>query len=273
VHGKRTAFSANPSIDCADGGDSLSQTTMIAAFRKLRPAKVRTALRRRWFEQRMSRLPLAPVDGLVRLGSDYGGWVVPESWVDADWTCYCIGAGGDITFDLALARDRRALVRCFDPDEDYIRRAQADAAAEARFTTHQLAIASADGPIRMQRTHIAGSRSLSPADLYDTRDYVEVPGRTVRSLMDELGDSTVELLKLDIEGGEYDLLDDLRLAELGVRVFCTQLHHTASVRRARSLIAGIRAQGYRLVASVPAVKLTFVREAGPTAARPVQECR
>jgi hypothetical protein len=117
--------------------------------------------------------------------------------------------------------------------------------------------------MRMQRTHIPGSRSLSPADLYDTSDYVEVRGRTVRSLMDELGDPRVELLKLDIEGGEYDLLSELKLAELGVRVFCTQLHHTASVRQASELIARVRGEGFLLVASIPAVKLTFVREPGP----------
>jgi FkbM family methyltransferase len=232
-----------------------------AAIHKLRPAKVQTALRRRWFEQRMSRLALVPMNGLVSLGSShYGAWVVPESLIGAGWTCYCVGAGGDVTFDLDLVRKRGALVRCFDPDDDYIRRAQAAGAAQPRFSTHQVAIAPVDGPIRMQRTHIIGSRSVSPADLYDTRDYVVVPGRTIRSLMHDLGDRSVELLKLDVEGGEYDLLDDLDLAGLGVRVFCTQLHHAASVRQARALVARIQNAGYHLVANVPAVKLTFVRE-------------
>ncbi len=52
----------------------------------------------------------------------------------------------------------------------------------------------------MQRTHIPGSRSLSPVHLYDTEDYVEVPGRSLRSLMEEFGDDSVELLKVDVEG-------------------------------------------------------------------------
>jgi hypothetical protein len=43
-------------------------------------------------------------------------------------------------------------------------------------------------------------------------------------------------------------------------VFCTQLHHAASVRQARALVARIQNAGYHLVANVPAVKLTFVRE-------------
>jgi hypothetical protein len=96
--------------------------------------------------------------------------------------------------------------------------------------------------------------------LYDSRDYVEVPGRTLPSLARELGDERIELLKLDIEGGEYELLPRLDLAALGVRVFCTQLHHNGSVGQARGLISRLREQGFRPVAIRPTIKLTFIRD-------------
>ena len=233
---------------------------MTSTLRKLRPAKIRTALRRRWFEYRLNRLKLEPVRGLEQLGSDYGGWVIPAEAIGENWTCYCVGAGGDISFDSELIQRYRAVVRCFDPDEDYVRRAQAAGERLPGFSCHQVAVAAGDGPLRMQRTHIPDSRSLSPADLYDTRDYVQVQGRTLSSLMKELGDQQTQLLKLDIEGGEYDVVPTLDLTGMGVQVFCTQLHHTASVRRARELIAAVRAQGFRLVGCKPAVKLTFLRD-------------
>jgi hypothetical protein len=47
---------------------------------------------------------------------------------------------------------------------------------------------------------------------------------------------------------------------LGVRVFATQLRHTASVRAQRSLIELVRAQGYQPVAVRPVLKVTFLRE-------------
>ena len=100
---------------------------------------------------------------------------------------------------------------------------------------------------------------MSPVGLYDSKSYVEFDGRTLPSLMAELGDTRVELLKLDVEGGEYDVIPGLDLRALGVEVFATQFHHVASVARARALVATLAAQGYEPVACFPAVKITFVR--------------
>jgi FkbM family methyltransferase len=225
----------------------------------LRPAKISSAVRRRWFEREVPRLEFAPADGLVDLGSAYGGWILPVELIDASWTCYMVGAGGDVSTDLELCRRYGALVRSFDAVPDYVRRAEVQAEGEPRFSAHHAAIATADGPIRMQRTHDQSSNSVSAAQLYDTRDFIELPGRTLQSLMSELGDQRVELLKLDIEGSEYQVVPTLDLRALGVKVFAVQLHHTGSVRDARKLIAGLGAQGYSPVGCRPTVKLTFVR--------------
>jgi hypothetical protein len=111
----------------------------------------------------------------------------------------------------------------------------------------------------MQLTHDPNSESVSPVGLYDSKSYVEFEGRTLPSLMAELGDTQIELLKLDVEGGEYDLIPGLDLRALGVQVFATQLHHVASIARARSLVAGLAAQGFEPVACCTVVKLAFVR--------------
>lgn len=227
---------------------------------KLRPAKIRSALKRRWFERMVPRLDLTPMPGLVDVGTAYGGWTIPVDLVTADWTCWCIGAGGDITFDLQLL-DRGALVRAFEPAPLYVEHAREQAAGRDRFTAQQVAIATEDGPLRLQISHHEGSSSVSSANLYDTEDsFIEVPGRTLASLKAELGDARVDLLKLDIEGAEYDVMKGVDLQALGVSVFSTQLHHTGSVADARALIADVQRQGYALVACRPVIKLTFVRK-------------
>ena len=62
------------------------------------------------------------------------------------------------------------------PFTGYIERALADAHGDPRLTAHQAAIATADGPIRMQMTHDPGSESVSPAGLYDSHELRRVPG-------------------------------------------------------------------------------------------------
>lgn len=232
-------------------------------LRKLRPAKVRGALYRRAFERVLSRTRLQGRRDhdleLADLGSPYGGWTVPERLIEAGWTCYTVGAGGDISFDLALIERHGVTVRAFDAVEQYVLQSRETAKGEPRFSAHHAAIALADGPLRMQVTHDRQSRSVSSAGLYESHEYVELPGRTLGSLAAELGDARIDLLKLDIEGGEYELIPSLDLRALGVAVFCTQLHHTASIGSARALVAGLRERGYEPVACRPAVKLTFVR--------------
>ena len=160
---------------------------------KLRPAKVRAALYRRAFERTLSRTALKPAPGLTDLGSSYGGWTVPEGLIGSGWTCYTVGVGGDISFDLALIERHRATVRAFDAVEEYVREAEATAAGEPRFSAHHAAIALADGPLRMQVTHDAQSRSVSSAGLYKSEDFVELPGRTVSSLMADSSGTTTSI--------------------------------------------------------------------------------
>jgi FkbM family methyltransferase len=226
----------------------------------LRPAKVRSAIRRRWFEQRLARVKIAPGPPILSLGTVYGGWKIPDGIVGPDSICYCVGAGGDISFDLELIHRFGATVRCFDPVQAFERTALEQAAGEERFTFLRAAITERDGPLRMQMHHEAVSESVSAAGLYDSSAWVEVPGRTVPSVMRELGDDRIDLLKLDVEGAEYELMPTLDLASLGVRVFATQLHHTGSVRDALRLIDSLREQGFALVAQRPTVKLTFLRD-------------
>jgi len=227
---------------------------------RLRPAKVRSALRRRWFERRLGSLPLAPGLPVVSLGTAYGGWMIPDGVLRDGAVCYCVGAGADISFDLELIARYGAVVRAIDPVARYEELALERAADEPNFSFRRAALAAVDGPLRMQVHHQTGSESVSAAGLYDSDSWVAADGLTLPSLMQEFGDAHIDLLKLDVEGAEYELLPQIDLRGLGVRIFATQLHHVQGVRQARQLIETVEAQGFSLVAERPVVKVTFLRD-------------
>jgi len=229
---------------------------------KLRPGKVRSALARRWFERELGRTPLSGRGEPVALGTPYGGWMAPAALIQPGWICYCIGAGADISFDLELIERFDVRVQSVEPVEHYVRAARAAAAAageEPRFAAYRAAIATTDGPLRMQRTHNPEGHALSSANLFETHEFEEVPGRTLASLARELGHPRIDLLKLDIEGGEYDVIPALDLEALQIKALAVQLHHNRGVSAARRLIAQLDARGFEPVAIKPAVKLTFAR--------------
>jgi FkbM family methyltransferase len=205
----------------------------------------------------MPRLPRVDVAGVADVGTPYGGYMLPTDHMGRGWLCYCVGTGADISFELELIRRWDALVRSFEAVPHFVEHLADLVAGEPRLTLEHAALAGSDRPLRMQITHVPGSQSVSAADLYDGDTYVEVPGRTLQSLMTEHGDSQLDLLKMDVEGLEYELLPTLDLNSLGVKVVCVQLHHNATVRRAKRLVALLKTVGYELVACRPTVKLTF----------------
>jgi FkbM family methyltransferase len=224
----------------------------------LRPRKVRRATHRRWFERRARHVALAPAPGGIELlGSSYGGWLMPVGLLGENWLCYSVGAGGDVSFDLELIRRYGARVRSFDAVRAFVDEALAQADGEPCFSAHHAAIATSDGPLRMQLSHDPRSRSVSSAGLYDSSEFEVLPGRTINSLMGELGDEHIDLLKLDIEGAEYEVVPTLDLERLGVQIFGVQLHHCGSVAQARGLVARVRGCGYEPVAIRPVLRVAF----------------
>jgi FkbM family methyltransferase len=225
---------------------------------KVRPAKVRSAVRRRWFERQLGRTELTGAGQPIHLGSAYGGWMVPAALIRPGWTCYSVGVGGDVTFDAELIRRFGGRVRAFDPVREYVDFAAQEIGREPRFSVDRAAIAERDGPIQMQSTHYPGSKAVSAAALFDTTHWQAFPGRSLPSLMAEFSDERIDLLKMDTEGTEYGLLPSLDLPALGIKVLAVCFHHSGSVGQARELLGYLSSLDYEAVAMCPVVKITLV---------------
>ena len=75
-----------------------------------------TALRNR-LVRRVLRIACrtVPYPHLERVGSTYGGWVIPTDRLRRGDVCYCAGSGEDISFDLELATRFSCEVYSIDP--------------------------------------------------------------------------------------------------------------------------------------------------------------
>src|SRR5262245_9088518 len=71
---------------------------------------------RRIDQMRVARhAPVRARSGLIRLGTEYGGYVLPESLPQANWICYSGGIGEDASFELELISRYGCEVVGFDP--------------------------------------------------------------------------------------------------------------------------------------------------------------
>jgi FkbM family methyltransferase len=180
-----------------------------------------------------------------RLGTDYGGWSVPAQLVGPDWVVYCLGAGNDVSFETELIRLAGCEVFSFDPTDASA--AHVAEVAEPKLHFLKVAVWNHDGTLPMFVSPLPTSTTLSAANLDVGHSTVEVPCRSIHSLMKEFGHDHIDLLKYHVEGAEYDIFDPGLLGELDVKILGIRLFHTAPPRRALRLIADIRAAGYALL--------------------------
>ncbi|HET7830819.1 MAG TPA: FkbM family methyltransferase [Candidatus Limnocylindrales bacterium] len=195
--------------------------------------------------------------GLEKIGSDYGGWIVPTALIDSDWVCYLAGVGEDITFDLALIERFRCAVFAFDPTPRAIAHVAATAADVPSFHFLPIGVWSEDTTLRFFAPRNPAHVSHSVVNLQRTSEFFEATVRSLPSVMAELGHARVDLLKLDIEGAEHEVVRSMVEAGIRPRVLCMEIDQPVrpipfwrTVRRARRA-------GYRLVA-LDGWNLTFV---------------
>ena len=199
----------------------------------------------------------------LRLGSDYGGWSVSAMHTPRGCTVVSIGVGTDISFDLAMIQHFAATVDAFDPTPksiDWIARQH----LPPQFRFHPLGLAHFDGEMtfRLARAdHTSYSSELASST---AADEARGPVRRLVTLAREAGLGAIDVLKIDIEGGEYTAIPDVLASGVGVGQLLLELHYDASsqqIGRAADLVQKVRDAGFRLFCrSAVGRELSFIHK-------------
>ena len=226
-----------------------------------RPIKWRNAARRRVFCERLKREVAVRSDCTTTyLGTAYGGWPVPLDALDRRSVAYSVGAGGDVSFDVELIRRVGCEVHSFDPASGAAQHVAA--IDEPGLAFHPVAVWVRDGDLEMFEAASPGNMALSVANLQNMHHSVRVPCRTIETSRRELGHEHVDLIKLTVDGGEYELVPTLDLERWHTRVLVIALHHNERAGRALELVEHLHRRGFDPVARKGATGFTFCREAG-----------
>ncbi len=201
----------------------------------------------------------------VRLGSDYGGWTVIPSLLGKDCIVYAVGVGSDISFDRAMTDRFQCSVYAFDPTpmaREWIERQS----LPPGMTFHPVGLAAADGEVAFKLPPVEGWDSFSLLEgEADGAAHVICPVRRLESLMGQLGHSHIDVLKMDIEGFEYQVIEDVLSGSVRPDQWLIEFHHTMYHHQAEETVDAVRRiemAGYTLF-SVSNVghEYSFVRSA------------
>ncbi len=227
-----------------------------------------------WRRRRLLRRSGIAVESSAPLetaGARSGTWAFRGDLLDERSVVYSVGVGDNVAWDLALIERYGLTVHAFDPTP----RAAAWAAGQAlpaEFVFHRVGLAAYDGTQRFRVPARASSVNFRPlpADEGGSEPTLELPVKRLVTLASELGHERIDVLKLDVEGGEYALLPDLPRDALAPRQLLIEFHHAPNARsfeRTRLAIADLRERGYRLAWTSPrGLEFAFVAPGRPTGA-------
>ncbi|MEM1044212.1 MAG: FkbM family methyltransferase [Bacteroidota bacterium] len=191
------------------------------------------------------------------LGSEYGSFGVWGEPLGPDSVVYSAGVGEDISFDIELIAAYGVQVEAFDPTPHSVAWVEEQELSTAfRFTP--VGVAGADGDAKFflpENPEVEMSAAIG-GHATTGKETAWLPVRRIGTLMAERGHTYIDVLKMDIEGAEYDVIEDVLASELDIGQVLVEVHHflgTMSERRAltertRRLRSQMYAAGYRLFA-------------------------
>jgi FkbM family methyltransferase len=189
-----------------------------------------------------------------RFGSGYGGWDVVSESLGKSSVVYSFGVGEDASFDIALIERFGMDVHAFDPTPKSIAWVLCQG-FPSEFRLHEYGLANFDGNVSFNPPENPDHVSHTILDRPETEGHsISVPMKRLTTIMRELGHARIDLLKLDIEGAEYGVIDEL--GEFGIRPqqLLVEFHHRfpgVGVQKSRDAIAVLKSLGYGLFSVSP----------------------
>lgn len=200
---------------------------------------------------------------LIRLGGRYAGWIIPGNVITSGSICYCAGVGEDISFDRALIDRFGCHVLAFDPTPRAIAYVQKQGPI-ANFTLNPCGLWDKDETLKFYAPADPNHVSHSAINLQHTDTYFEAPVRRTASIMREFGHAHIDLLKLDIEGAEYKVLNSILEDKINIKVLCVEYDEgyapldNSYIDRIRESLIALQNGGFALVAMSARFNYTFV---------------
>lgn len=187
------------------------------------------------------------VGKLEKLGSSYGGWIVPVHYLDKKSICYMVGAGEDISFDLAVAKRFGCEVLIFDPTprskahfdllvetshlmnvlplhnnpkEFYV----LDRESFNHLRFYEMGLWKKTDHLKFFSPKNKAHISHSIANLQNTDEYFVAPVKRLCEIMSENNHHKLDILKLDIEGAEFEVIDSIIEDNVNIKILCIEFH-------------------------------------------------
>ena len=159
------------------------------------------------------------------IGNNYGGFYINPGILDTNSIVFSFGIGEDISFDNGLIQEYNLKVHGFDPipkSIEYINRQL----PIRNFSFHPFRISETSGEktffLPKNPTHISGS--LHQTDIVDHNNSLNLDFKSLNDILKDIQIKHIDILKMDIEGSEYDVIDSILSLGIVIKQILIEFH-------------------------------------------------
>ncbi|MCG8582741.1 MAG: FkbM family methyltransferase [Bacteroidales bacterium] len=160
------------------------------------------------------------------IGSSNGGFYLSPEHLGPTSVVYSFGIGQDISFDTAMINKFNCKVFGFDPTPKSIDWVKSQGEIEG-FSFTPVGISDKNGELQFflpqNDKHVSGS--LVDNTVTDSENIIKVPVKDLKTIAGELGHHSIDVLKMDIEGAEYDVIPSILESGINIKQILIEFHH------------------------------------------------
>lgn len=197
------------------------------------------------------------------LGTEYGGWSVCPNGLTKESIVYSFGVGEDISFDLAMIERFGMHIYAFDPTPKSINWVKSQRLPK-EFQLFEFGVAGYDGTAKFYPPENPEHVSCTILEKPSTANKaIEVKVYKLSTIMNMLGHKRVDILKMDIEGAEYAVIDELLSLDIEIQQLLVEFHHrfaNIGIAQTRKTIESLNRKGYKIFHVSPSgEEYSFIR--------------
>ena len=160
--------------------------------------------------------------------NNYGAWPVCTNLLPANPLVYSFGIGGDVSFDVSMVKQYNArAIFCYDPTITPAAFTNLTKGKDQHLSFEQIGLGATDSVIDFYRSKDPriGSLVTTPGlKGYKPEPYLTAPIRQLSSITTMLNHDWVDLIKLDVEGAEFDIFSQVDLQALPTSQLLIEFH-------------------------------------------------
>jgi FkbM family methyltransferase len=224
---------------------------------------------------------------MKRFGTSYGGFYYPSqlNGLNENSIIYCVGAGEDISHDIELAHQLNSDVYIFDPtprsithvnyikdlfdnkkeiinsntygggDPNYLNNIMKYKIDTNKIKFYDYGLYTSNGIHKFYMPINKDFVSCSVVDGMRGNEYINVTMKNLKTIMNELGHTKIDLLKIDIEGCECDVLEQMIQENIFPKYLSVDFDLASSnkikdVEKCRNTIRLLLNNGYKILNNI-----------------------